>query len=71
MDLTQLITDIFKDWAPVVLAIIGFFAALATVIPTPTETSGKAYRIFYSIFSWIAMNFGKAKNAHVSKSQDK
>lgn len=66
MDWVQAITDLCKDWAPLVLSIIGVFAAVATLIPAPKEDSNKAYKIFYSVLSWIAMNFGHAKNATTS-----
>ena len=49
MDWAQEITDLFKEWAPLVLSVIGVFAAIATLIPAPTEDSGKAYRVFYSV----------------------
>ena len=70
MDWTQAITDLFKDWAPLVLSVIGVFAAIATLIPAPTEDSGKAYRVFYSVLSWIAMNFGHAKNSSTTNKNE-
>ena len=71
MDFSQIITDIFKEWAPFVLAVIGVFSAIATLVPAPGADSGRAYRVFYSVLSWTAMNFGYAKNTNVAQAASK
>lgn len=62
MDLVNMINDIFGSWAGVVLALIGIFAALATIIPAPSASSGWIYKGFHALVSWLACNFGQAKN---------
>ena len=44
-------------------AVIGVFSALATVIPAPKEDSSKVYKALYGVLSWVACNFGQARNA--------
>lgn len=63
MDLTQLLNEILGSWAGVFFAVVGVVAAIATMLPAPVSTSGTTYRIVYNMLNWLAMNFGKAKNA--------
>ena len=44
-------------------AVLGVFSAFATVIPAPKEDSSKVYKALYSVLSWVACNFGQARNA--------
>ena len=65
----QAILELFGDYGQLVLAIIGVFAAVATLIPAPDENSGKVYRAFYKTVNWLGANFGHAKNADDKKGQ--
>ena len=38
-------------------------ALLATVLPAPDEHSNIFFRLLYRLIQWVALNFGKAKNA--------
>lgn len=51
------------SWLPIVTAIVAICAAVATILPTPVEGGSKIYRVFHGLISWLAFNFGKAKNA--------
>lgn len=50
-------------YVSLLFAVIGVFSAIATVIPAPKEDSSKVYKVLYSMFSWVACNFGQARNA--------
>lgn len=63
MEINDLINALFGSWAGIVLAVIGVFSALATLLPAPSATSGTAYRILYRVLTWLACNVGKARNA--------
>ena len=45
------------------LARCGCAAWLATLMPTPGETSGRAYRAVYTLVNFFAANLGRAQNA--------
>ena len=53
----------YGAYGELLLSILGLFAAIATVIPAPRRNSRRAYKVFYIIMSWLACNFGRAKNA--------
>lgn len=53
----------YSAYGELLLSVLGLFAALATVVPHPKRNSCRAYKIFYVIITWLACNFGKAKNA--------
>lgn len=53
----------YSAYAELLLSVLGLFAAIATVIPAPRRNSRRAYKILYVILSWLACNFGRAKNA--------
>lgn len=53
----------YGAYAELLFSILGLFAAIATVIPAPKRNSRRSYKVFYIIMSWLACNFGKAKNA--------
>lgn len=59
----QLINDIFGSWAGVVLSAMGLCAAICTQLPAPSESSGKVYRVLYTVMNWIGCNVKKAANA--------
>lgn len=63
----QAILELFGDYGSLVLAVVGVFAAVATLLPAPKEGSGKAYRIFYKAVNWLGANFGHAANAAAKK----
>lgn len=53
----------YGAYAELLLSVLGLFAALATVIPAPRRNSRRSYKAFYIVMSWLACNFGRAKNA--------
>ena len=59
----DIIMQFFGDYAPLALAVIGVCAAVAALLPTPGEKSGKIYRALYAALNLLAVNVGKAKNA--------
>ena len=59
----ELITDLFGTYAGLVLSIMGVCAAVAALLPAPTEDSNVVYKAVYKVLNWLAMNIGKAKNA--------
>lgn len=59
----ELISELFGSYAGLVLAIMGVCAAVAALLPAPTEDSTVVYRWVYKVLNWLAMNIGKAKNA--------
>jgi len=65
----QAILDLFGEYGSLVLAVIGVFAALATLLPAPGEKSGKVYCAFYKVVNWLGANFGHASNAGGKKGQ--
>lgn len=58
---------VFGQYGELVLSILGLFAAIATLIPAPSEQSSRTYKVFYTLLSWLACNFGRARNATVVK----
>lgn len=66
----QAILELFGDYGQLALAVIGVFAALATLLPAPAEDGGKVYRVFYKTVNWLAMNFGHASNASDTKKKE-
>lgn len=50
-------------YVSLLFAVIGVFSSIATVIPAPKEDSSKVYKALYSVLSWVACNFGQARNA--------
>ena len=65
----QTIYQICGQYAELVLALIGVCAAVAALLPAPSEQSGKWYRWLYRIINLIAVNAGHAKNASAPKAQ--
>lgn len=61
--LTYLNANSSDKYVSLLFAIIGVFSAIATVIPAPKEDSSKVYKAFYGVLSWVACNFGQARNA--------
>ena len=59
----ELITDLFGTYAGLVLSIMGVCAAVAALLPAPTEDSNVVYRALYKLLNVLAVNVGKAKNA--------
>ena len=57
-------TDIGGDTLALAASLAGTVCALlATVLPTPDENSNIILRLLYRLIQWVALNFGKAKNA--------
>lgn len=59
----QFIIDTCGQYAELVFALIGVCAAVATLLPVPVEGGNIVYKVFYKVFSVLAANFGRAKNA--------
>lgn len=59
----QLISEIFGEYAQLVLAVVGMCAAAAAMLPAPKENSGKVYRTVYRVLNWLGANVRHAKNA--------
>lgn len=49
-------------WYGILLAIIGFFSVLATLLPAPAPDSSVIYQAIYKLCQWCAANIGHAKN---------
>ena len=52
-----------ESWLIYVTAAVAICAAITTILPAPSEGSGKVYRTLYTVLQWIALNLGKARNA--------
>ncbi len=59
--LTGIVPDTWLAW---LTALVTLCAAVTTALPPPGEHSGPAYKAMYRILQWIALNFGRAKNAN-------
>lgn len=57
------ITDLFGSYAGLVLSVIGVCAAVAALLPAPTDDSNVVYKGVYKVLNWLALNVGRAKNA--------
>ena len=49
--------------AEAITVIIALCAAVAACLKAPSETSGPAYRVIYTLINWVAFNLGRASNA--------
>lgn len=56
----QTISNFVTTYLPTALAIIGAFAAIATV--TPNKTDDKIIQFLMDVVNFLGGNFGKAKN---------
>ena len=65
-EIAKMLIDIINTYtgvyAALILSAIGLFSAIATFLPAPKEGGSKVYKAVYAVFSYIACNFGKAKN---------
>lgn len=59
----ELINELFGSYAGIVLAVMGVAAAVAALVPAPSEGSGVLYRVLYRVLNVLAVNVGRAKNA--------
>lgn len=59
----ELINELFGSYAGLILSVMGVCAAVAALLPAPSENSGTLYRVFYRVFNMLAVNVGKATNA--------
>lgn len=57
------VTEFFGSYAGLVLSLIGVCAAVAALLPAPSENSGSVYRVLYKLLNVLAANVGRAKNA--------
>ena len=66
MEIAEFLTDIINtyagEYAALILSVLGTFALIATVLPAPKEGGNVVYKVVYTAFSFLACNFGKAKN---------
>jgi hypothetical protein len=65
MDLMTLITKIpgVGPYIPDITLAVTIFGLIATRLPPPKLPASGPYAVAYGIVNWIALNFGKAKNA--------
>ena len=59
----EIITEICGSYAGLALSLMGVCAAVAALLPAPSEQSGTAYRVLYKLLNLLAVNVGRAKNA--------
>ena len=59
----ELINELFGSYAGLVLSVMGVCAAVAALLPAPSESSGVIYRTVYKVLNLLAVNVGKATNA--------
>ena len=59
----ELINELFGTYAELVFAVMGVCAAVAALLPAPSEGSGTLYRVLYRVLNMLAVNVGRAKNA--------
>ena len=59
----EIITEICGSYAGLVFALMGVCAAVAALLPAPSEQSGTAYRVLYRLLNVLAVNVGREKNA--------
>lgn len=59
----QTISDFIATYLPTALAVVGAFAAIATV--TPNKTDDKIIQFLMDLVNFLGANFGKAKNTDV------
>ena len=59
----EFINQFFGSYAALVLSVIGVCAALAALLPAPSNDSNAVYKVVYKILNFLAANIGKAKNA--------
>ena len=57
------ICSLGDNWAMAAMVVGAVCAALATVLPAPSEGANVFWRIAYGLINLIGLNFGKAKNA--------
>ncbi len=67
----DLLTEIFGSWGGVVLSLMGVCAAVAALLPAPSEDSGVVYRVLYRALNLLAVNVGRAKNADEATEEKK
>lgn len=59
----ELVTELFGSYAGLVLSLMGVCAAVAALLPAPSEGSGGVYRVVYRVLNVLAVNVGRARNA--------
>ncbi len=59
MDL-QIISTVILKWVPIVLAVVGAFALVAT--KTPNKTDDKILQLILDVVNFLGANLGKSKN---------
>lgn len=56
----QSLSEWLTVWIPIILQIVGAFAAIATL--TPNKTDDRIVQWLLDIVNFLGANFGKAKN---------
>ncbi len=60
MDWFVTVQEFIGEWVPIVLAIIGGFAVLAT--KTPNKVDDRILQVILDVVNFLGANIGKAKN---------
>ena len=60
----QSISEWITSWVPLVLQVVGAFAAVATI--TPNKTDDKIVQFLLDLVNFLGGNLGKAKNEPVA-----
>ncbi|WP_294558281.1 hypothetical protein [uncultured Mailhella sp.] len=59
----EMIMEVCGSYAGLVLSLMGVCAAVAALLPAPSEKSGAVYRVLYRLLNLLAVNVGRARNA--------
>ena len=59
----EMIMEVCGSYAGLVLSLMGVCAAVAALLPAPSEQSGTVYRVLYRLLNLLAVNVGRARNA--------
>ena len=59
----EMIMEVCGSYAGLVLSLMGVCAAVAALLPAPSEESGAVYRVLYRLLNLLAVNVGRARNA--------
>ncbi len=63
MSLQELLALCPESWAVWITFAVTICAAVAVILPVPSENTSAWYKAPYTAIQWVAFNWGKAKNA--------